>query len=89
MLNAPRVPLERLSFQLCRVKNIVEMIYSYEKSCCGFGSITQVMGLGQVWAEAITHVRRHAPVSTELPEGFKSGRFIGPACRASVGAKGL
>jgi len=55
MLNAPRIPPEQVSFQLCRVKNIVEMIYSYEKSCCGFGSITQVMGLGQVWAEAITH----------------------------------
>jgi len=37
-----------VSVQLCRVRNIVEIFYRHEKTCPGFGSITQVMALCQV-----------------------------------------
>ena len=40
----PRVTSER---QLCRVKNMLEIIHTYEKAYPGFGSITQVMALYQ------------------------------------------
>ena len=65
-----------MSVQLCRVKNIVEMIKSHEKTCAGFGSITQVMALYTVCGELMPHVRCHAPMSPELPDRFISGRFI-------------
>jgi len=42
------IPLEQVSVQLCRVRNIVEIFYRHEKTCPGFGSITQVMALCQV-----------------------------------------
>ena len=65
-----------MSVQLCRVKNIVWIYIRYEKTCAGFGSITQVIALYTVCGELMTHARRHAPMSSELPEGFNSGRFM-------------
>jgi hypothetical protein len=65
-----------VSFWLCRVKNMVEMIFCHEKTCAGFGSITQVMALRLVCGGLMTQARRHGPMTSELPERFKSGRFI-------------
>jgi hypothetical protein len=66
------------------VKNIVEMINSYEKTCAGFGSITQVIALYAVCGELMPHARRHAPMSPELPDRFISGWFIQAVLRASL-----
>ena len=62
MLNARRLPL-RVSIQLHRVKNIVGRINDNEKTCSGFGSITQVMALRPGLGELMTrrHVTRRCP----------------------------
>jgi hypothetical protein len=52
------------------------MIISHEKTCAGFGSITQVMALYAACGELMTHARRHMLMSSELPDRFNSGRFI-------------
>jgi len=75
VLSTRRVPL-RVSVQLHRVKNIVRSINNNEKTCSGFGSITQVMALRPGLAELTTQARRHAPMSSELPDRFSSGRFM-------------
>ena len=55
------------------MKIIVGIINTHEKSCAGFGSITQVIALPRLCGALMTHARRHAVMSPELPEGFKSG----------------
>jgi hypothetical protein len=52
------------------------MIISHEKTCAGFGSITQVMALHPVCGELMTQAQRHASMTSELPERFNSARFI-------------
>ena len=52
------------------MKNIVEMIITYEKYRAGFGSITQVMALCPVYREIMTRTSGDALMSSELPGRF-------------------
>jgi hypothetical protein len=62
--------------QLCKVKNIVETIITYEKSRAGFGSITQVMALRPVYKRLMTHASGDTWMSSELPGRFNYAGFM-------------